>query len=114
MNSFLLGIDVDASKPVEGVTDKLFYGGQMLIIGMLTVFLVLGIIWLALTLLKFFFVKSASNAKTPAVAPVPSVPTVATDNSLNGEIVAAIACAIALAESENEGTKFRVVSFKKR
>ena len=32
----------------------------------------------------------------------------------DGEVIAAIAAVLALAESESGGTKFRVVSFKKR
>ena len=99
-----------------GPTETLIFGGQMVLIGMLTVFSVLVIIWIALSLFKVFFkgsaeksgVKSVAEASpTVAAAPVATAPT-------NEEIVAVIAAAIAMAEAEGNGAKFRVVSFRRK
>ena len=40
--------------------------------------------------------------------------TVAVSHSNDEEIIAGIAAAIAMAESENQGTKFKVVSFRRK
>lgn len=90
------------------------FGGAILLIGMATIFAVLCIIWLCLILFKVVFhdlaVKKSSAPKSEAQAPVePQV--VATDDN---EIIAVIAAAIAMAESESTGAKFRVVSFKRK
>lgn len=97
-------------------SDVITSGGMVFITGMLTVFSVLGILWVALLAFKFFFhdlshgEKKIKNEK-PAPAMVSSAPVASDDN----EIVAVIAAAIAMAESESgSGTKFRVVSFKRK
>ncbi len=114
--SFLLET-VDFTKPVNGFGEQFKFGGQMLLLGMTTVFVVLCVIWLALVIFKLAFNniqhKSAKEVKpqAPVVTPVAPVANQAADN---GEIVAVIAAAIAMAESESNGMKFRVVSFKKR
>ena len=97
-------------------SDVITSGGMVFITGMLTVFAVLGILWIALMAFKFFFhdlshgEKKIKNEK-PVPAPVQSAPTTSDDN----ELVAVIAAAIAMAESECGGnTKFRVVSFKRK
>ena len=92
------------------------FGGSMVLIGMATIFSVLILLWGCLALFKVFFhdlpSKKAANANEEEVA-APASPvanTVASDD----EIVAVIAAAIAMAESENSGLKFRVVSFKRK
>jgi Na+-transporting methylmalonyl-CoA/oxaloacetate decarboxylase gamma subunit len=112
MNGFLLAMDLDGSMPIEGVSDKLVFGGEMLLMGVLTVFLVLGIIWFALSILKIVFVKQKQPKKKQAEMPVQA--TVPTALPADEELVCAIMAAIACAESECSDTKFRVVSFKKR
>ena len=115
--NFLLDVNnIDITKPIENATDKLLYGGQILLIGMATVFSILFLLWFTLVIFKLFFhdlggkkkkVKevSAAPAPTPSMAPV----------SADEEIVAVIAAAIAMAESESgNGVKFRVVSFKRK
>ena len=94
--------------------DALSYGGQMFLIGIATVFLVLGVIFLCLLVFKYAFanVKSKPVKTEKVVTPItpPSVH-VATD----AEIVAVIAAAIAMAEEEvGNGQKFRVVSFRRK
>ena len=97
-----------------GLTETLIFGGQMLLLGMLAVFSVLGLIWALLSVFKMVFTNTASNEKAKPqkeetlVSPAPVV------NTQDGEIIAAIAAAIAMAESENNGLKFRVVSFRRK
>lgn len=94
-----------------GFLDTLTFGLQMLLIGMVAVFAVLGLLWFCLYLFRILFhdlpAKKVKEAPVEEVEPAPvAVP--ATDDD---EIVAVIAAAIAAAESENAGLKFRVVSF---
>ena len=112
--NFLLSAsgEVDISKPIEGFGDKLLYGGQTLLIGMATVFSVLILLWLALTVFKLVFTKRNTSEKTETT-PAPIAAPVVTAND-DEEIVAVIAAAIAMAESESSGVKFRVVSFKRK
>ena len=98
------------------ITDALASGGTVFLTGILTVFAVLGVLWLALLAFKFFFhdlslkVKKTKKDKSVS-APVDNAPIVTDDN----EIIAVITAAIAMAESECGGnTKFRVVSFKRK
>ena len=91
------------------------FGGAILLIGMLTIFTVLIVIWLALALFKFVFHdlaakrENAASAKEEPVAPAPVVQV--TEDT---EIIAVIAAAIAMAESESSGRKFKVVSFRRK
>ena len=110
--NFLLSIEPNVKL---GFIDALGFGGQTVLLGMLTIFSVLVIIWLCLIGLKFFLhdmpskkktaEKVISTASTPEAAPVPPS---------NDEIIVAIAAAIAAAESESSGMKFKVVSFRRR
>ena len=97
----------------KGLTDTLLFGLEMVLIGMATVFAVLIILWIALTLFKAFF--SGKKDKTEKVAPAPApVAAPVVTASADEELVAVIAAAIAMAESESNGVKFRVVSFKRK
>lgn len=97
--------------------DAFTFGGGVLLLGIGTVFSVLIIIWAVLVCFKFFFhdLKFAKKTKKVTVAETPAV-VVATPAVPNDEeIVAVIAAAIAMAESESaNGTKFRVVSFNRK
>ena len=86
-------------------------GTQMLILGMLMVFAVLGIIFLALQLFHYAcdFFMNKSVKKEVVVEPEP----VAVVKTNDEEIVAVIAAAIAAAENETPTARFRVVSFKR-
>ncbi len=90
----------------------LLLGLQVVGIGVATVFAVLILIWGILTLFKFFFGSSSKKVveETPVVEQVIAPTKVAT----NDEIIAVIAAAIAAAESERSGAKFRVVSFRRK
>ena len=99
----------DASQ----LADAAIFGGSMLLIGMLTVFAVLILLWACLALFKFVF--HGSSAKKPKEAVVEKAPAVVVENTAsNDEVIAVIAAAIAMAESESSGLKFRVVSFKRK
>ncbi len=114
--NFALDINnVDITKPIESFADKAFYGGQMLLIGMLTVFSVLILLWLTLIVFKFLFHDLMSRRKQKDVKVEPSPVHYTADSTDNQEIIAVIAAAIAMAESESGGNKnFRVVSFKRK
>ncbi len=118
----MFGIE-DYSKPIVDFANfdiaqlgnALLFGASMLLIGMVTVFAVLCILWLFLYFFKLLFHELPAKRAAKKAAPV--ITTVdkeseetATDD---GEIVAVIAAAIAMAESEHSGMKFRVVSFRK-
>lgn len=95
--------------------DALSYGGQMFLIGVVTVFAVLGVIFLCLLIFKYAFSKAGNNTvknESPASIPAVQVPV---HNAGDAELVAVIAAAIAMAESESgNGAKFRVVSFRRK
>ena len=85
-------------------------GTQMLILGILMVFSVLGVIFLALQAFHFacnLFIKKADKKEVAEPAPVAVVQT------NDEEIVAVIAAAIAAAENDTPNARFRVVSFKR-
>ncbi len=114
MNPMFLAEVMDYTKPIEGLADRLSFGGMMVLLGLGTVFAVLIVILISLYLFKVFFhdipAKKQQNPKPVAVAPVTEVVDTATDD---GEIIAVIAAAIAMAEEECSGSKFRVVSFRR-
>ena len=95
--------------------DALSYGGQMFLIGVATVFAVLGVIFLCLLIFKYAFSKAGTNTvknESPASIPAVQAPV---HNTGDSELVAVIAAAIAMAESESgNGAKFRVVSFRRK
>ncbi len=117
MNLLLAITDLDYSKPIEAFGDKLSFGGMMLGIGMLAVFSVLCLLWGALVIFKIVFYDMPAKKKNdPApVEPAPiTVMQAPVAPSADEEIIAVLAAAIAMAESENVGAKFRVVSFKRK
>ena len=98
--------------------DTLAFGAQIVLIGMLTVFAVLGTIWACLTVFKIVFHDLPEKKKEKITIAerveentVETVDYAADDN----EIIAVIAAAIAAAENDSPaGSKFRVVSFRRR
>ena len=116
--NFLLNADINNSTLSESPSEILGLGGQVVLIGMLTVFAVLGLLWAFLTVFKMVFYNSSSKKSKKVVAEkevIESVVAPAPVYSQDEEIVAVIAAAIAAAESESaEGLKFRVVSFRRR
>ena len=96
--------------------DAFIFGISVLLIGMVTVFSVLCILWVFLIGFKLIFhdlpAKRKANKKATPVATVVDKKVEASTTD-DGEIIAVIAAAIAAAESENNGMKFKVVSFKR-
>ena len=114
--NLLLSISADKYNTPLNFSEALGFGGQMVLIGMLAVFAVLILLWICLTVFKLFFhdIPAKRSVTQKAVqAPVAMVKEVVPTSS-EGEIVAVIAAAIAMAESENSGMKFKVVSFKRK
>ena len=98
------------------LVSALGFGGAILLIGMATIFAVLILLWLCLVIFKFFMhdlparrAESAKNEPTHEEAVQPVAQTASND-----EIIAVIAAAIAMAESECSDVKFKVVSFKRK
>ncbi len=102
---------------ISQLGQALGFGGAILIIGILTIFAVLSILWLCLTLFKIAFhdlpAKREQKSKTESATTLPQA-TVTQEESDDSEIVAVIAAAIAMAESESSDVKFKVVSFKRK
>lgn len=120
----MFGIE-DFSKPivdysnfdVSQLGDALLFGGAVLLIGMATIFAVLCILWLCLVLFRIFLHDiPEKKAAQKVLEPVEEVEETRhiESNDDEGEIIAAIAAAIAMAESSGSGEKFRVVSFKRK
>ncbi len=101
---------------ISQLGDAAALGGTMVLIGMLTVFAVLCMLWGCLVLFKIFFhdlpEKKSSNATEPVITE--NISAKQAVSSAEDEIVAVVAAAIAMAESESGDTKFRVVSFKRK
>ena len=119
--NFLLGIDKsqygDAIIKTEGFAETFLFGGQILLIGMATVFSVLALLFACLTVFKIVF-HDIPNKKANSVQKEVVLDTESDDDygdSNDSEIVAVIAAAIAAAESEsNNAAKFKVVSFRRK
>ena len=108
-------IDSEVAGPME----TLAFGAMILGIGLLAVFSVLCLLWGALALFKVAFYDLPAKKKTAAEAPevpAPVAPVVATAPTVSEdeELITVFAAAIAMAESESVGAKFRVVSFKRK
>lgn len=98
--------------------ETLLFGGQIVLIGMVTIFAVLGLIWACLTIFKIVF-HDLPNKKSQSAVPVERIeeetPKAEVYTADDNEIIAVIAAAIAAAESESPAcAKFRVVSFRRR
>lgn len=101
-------------KKLADLGETLGFGGKMLLIGLLTVFAVLGLIWGSLVLFRIFFHDlPAKKAAEKTVLPETTAPAPAGEEAFPEELVAVFAAAIAAAESDAGGKKFRVVSFKR-
>ena len=97
------------------IDKALAFGGTMLLIGIATVFAVLSLLWICLVLFKVFFHDLPAKRANKAAPTINEAVVESTDKKDgDGEIVAVIAAAIAMAESESDGIKFRVVSFRRK
>lgn len=113
--SYLLSISPEQYGEKLSFSESLEFGGQMILLGMGAVFSVLAIIWLILTIFKLVFTNINAKEKKEAPVAEPAPVQVAQAVTSDDEIVAVIAAAIAMAESEcGDNVKFRVVSFKRK
>ena len=96
--------------------EALAFGGAVLLIGMLAIFAVLTLLWGCLILFRIVMSGMTKKKSKPVNvdAPINATPTPAVNTPKESEIVAVIAAAIAMAESESNGVKFKVVSFKRK
>ncbi len=116
--NFLLEINNSIGIYDEGaeIGSILLNGAQIVLIGMVTVFAVLGILWAFLTVFKMVFHDSAKKKTAIQVTDNTDLESTAPaefNTSSDEEIIAVIAAAIAAAESESNGVKYRVVSFRR-
>ena len=102
----------DFTVEVEGFGNKVLYGLEMLLIGMVIVFSVLALLWITLEISGRAFQK-LSAPKNPAAEK--SEPTVAPELQTTDEteLIAVLTAAIAAMESA-PAARFRVVSFKRK
>ena len=116
--NFLLEITPDqyGDKIIEtaGLIETLGFGGMIVLIGMLTIFTVLLLILGALLIFKLVFHDSVKKKPSTIIEDKPVQSPVTIQSSNDEEIIAVLAAAIAMAESSDINTKFRVVSFRKR
>ena len=113
---FLLEIGKQDSISRENALEMIGYGAQKLLIGVVTVFAVLALIWGALALFKVLFhdlPEKRRAARKPIDEPAPQNDVAEESATAPEELVAVLAAAIAAAEEESGGKKFRVVSFKR-
>ena len=107
----MFGIE-DFSKPIVDFSnfefsqlgDALVFGGAILLIGVATVFAVLCVLWLFLILFRLVFNQAPAKkaSKKNQATTVAQTENVANNISTNDtELIAVIAAAIAMAESEN-------------
>lgn len=126
MNMLSLTVPVTALSATDmTLGERTAYAGEMTLIGMLTVFAVLALLWGAIAIMKLLMQGHgaqkaetvAPTSDTPAqntapVAPVPS-PTSVPSGMDDAAVLAAITAAISVIwENEHPGTGFRVVSYR--
>ena len=96
--------------------ENLKLGGEVVLVGVMTVFAVLGIIWAFLMVFKLVFSDMKQGARKIPVEskPAPEVVAPVVTSGDEEEIIAVLAAAIAAAETEYVGLKFRVVSYRRK
>ena len=101
--------------------DRLAYAGRMTLIGMLTIFVALSVLWGALVLVRMALAAADKRRAAKSLAAVPvaapeAAPAPVAPTADNGEVVAAFTAAISLMLAEENGgvtPRFRVVSFRR-
>ena len=106
---------LDMNLKPESFEERLEYALQGTATGMIMVFAVLGLLCLILYGSKYVFYDIPNKKKIPdTVVVTPSVQEIPPETKDDSEIIAVIAAAIATAEAESNGAKFRVVSFRRK
>lgn len=113
----------DFSKPIVDFSnfefsqlyDAFIFGASILLVGITAIFSVLCILWIFITIFKLIIndlPKIKKTKKKEVAAPI-----IEQRNDSHkvddGELIAVISAAIAMAESDSSGMKFKVVSFKR-
>ena len=114
--------DIDYTKKIvdfsnfdpSQLSDALLFGLTIVFIGMATVFAVLTILWISLMLFKLFFHDIPKKRKCKKATVISENDQVTNEVKEDPDvIIAVIAAAIAMAESECNDVKFKVVSFRR-
>ncbi len=114
----------DLTKPImdlsnfkiSSLSDALLFGGSILLIGLAAVFIVLCILWIFLAIFKLSIhnVSRKRATKRSTTVSIEAAEEMTKEvHPSDTEIIAVIAAAIAMAESEHSDHKFRVVSFRR-
>ena len=112
--NFVLCSQALARLSVTGMNfgERLAYSGRMMLLGTVTVFAALAILWGVLVLFRLCLVR-AEKKKAP-VSPAGNTSVQGATAPDDGELAAAIAAALALTlEAEGKPSSFRVVSYRK-
>ncbi len=113
---FISLLEIAPTQKDAPFVDRLSYGGQMLLIGLLIVFAVLTLLWLSLELFNIISQRLLNKEASPAApkaAPAPKVKAEAPRATDDLELIAVLTAAIAASEAA-PATRFRVVSFKRK
>ncbi len=114
INEITAGLLSGSNIALKTIWEALGSSGQMFVLGIVAAFALLGVIFVGINVYRRLYPDAYSDAYSPQ-----------SDNSADdladshtaevdeNEIVAVIAAAIACAESEHPGVKFKVVSFKR-
>lgn len=119
-------INVLTLSAEQGATNNFSQAGIVSLMGMVTIFMVLALLWLAIEVMHVLLHREKKEKKVPeALTPAPTAPavTAAEETAMaadlaqgedEGAIVAAITAAItAMRADEGQTGAFRVVSFKR-
>lgn len=125
IGKLLLDASADGAEELTTVGEKATTALQVFLLGLGTVFVVLIILYIVITLMGKIFYHDDKKKATEETAPEPTAEAVVEENAApeeetdNGELVAVITAAIAaaIADFSEEGGEsvpgFRVVSFKR-
>lgn len=122
IGKLLLDANADGAEELATVGEKATTALQVFLLGLGTVFVVLIILYIVITLMGKIFYHDDKKKATKEVAPEPAAEAVAEENTVpeqetdDGELVAVITAAIAAFSEAGGGESvpgFRVVSFKR-
>lgn len=122
IGKLLLDANADGAEELATVGEKATTALQVFLLGLGTVFVVLIILYIVITLMGKIFYHDDKKKATAAAAPEPAAEAVALENAVpeqetdDGELVAVITAAIAAFSEAGGGESvpgFRVVSFKR-
>ncbi|MCD7711369.1 MAG: OadG family protein [Firmicutes bacterium] len=122
IGKLLLDANADGAEELATVGEKATTALQVFLLGLGTVFVVLIILYIVITLMGKIFYHDDKKKATKAAVPEPAAEAVALENAVpeqetdDGELVAVITAAIAAFSEAGGGESvpgFRVVSFKR-